>query len=393
MTRVTVLHSLPTWLPLTATWLHALIVNQPEDIACHVACDVRDDRGAFPVANLHCQRDEHPFRYVMDKVLRRSRLRRRSSHLAAIARTSSADIVHSHWGDVAWRDLPSVRQSGCRHVVTFYGKDVNYLPNRFPIWRERYRELFASVDAILCEGPHMGRCIAALGCDARKIIVNSLGIDLERIHYQARSWKPGEELRFLIAASFREKKGIPDGLAAIATACRGMAFSITVIGDASGDPRSQPEKLLIQRTISENGLDSRVRLLGYQPYEVLLREAYAHHIFVSPSITAADGDTEGGAPVTLIEMAASGMPVLSTTHCDIPHVIDHPLGGLLAPERNRAALAENLRAYISRPQDWPGLTAHARRRIEGEFEIRRQSRRVAEVYRGLVAPANTPVAR
>ena len=73
--------------------------------------------------------------------------------------------------------------------------------------------------------------------------------------------------------------------------------------------------------IEKHKLQSKIRMLGFQPYSVLLEEAYTHHIFLSPSVTASDGDTEGGAPVTLIEMLATGMPIVSTTHCDIPEII------------------------------------------------------------------------
>ena len=101
--------------------------------------------------------------------------------------------------------------------------------------------------------------------------------------------------------------------------------------------------------IEKYNLRSKVRLLGYQPFSVMLEEAYGHHIFLSPSVTASDGDTEGGAPVGIIEMTASGMPVISTTHCDIPEVIQNGVTGLLAEERDVEGLIDNVRAVYSRP--------------------------------------------
>ena len=41
-----------------------------------------------------------------------------------------------------------------------------------------------------------------------------------------------------------------------------------------------------------------------------------------------------GLPVTLMEMAASGMPVISTRHADIPELVEHQRTGLLADERD-----------------------------------------------------------
>lgn len=57
------------------------------------------------------------------------------------------------------------------------------------------------------------------------------------------------------------------------------------------------------------------------PYDRLLDEIARHHVFLSPSVTAPDGDSEGGAPVTIIEAAASGMPVVNSTHCATPEAV------------------------------------------------------------------------
>jgi len=48
-----------------------------------------------------------------------------------------------------------------------------------------------------------------------------------------------------------------------------------------------------------------------------------------------DGDCEGGAPVSLIEASASGIPVVSTVPCDIPQEVKDGLTGRLLPEGTR----------------------------------------------------------
>ncbi|NIP81231.1 MAG: glycosyltransferase, partial [Gemmatimonadetes bacterium] len=54
---------------------------------------------------------------------------------------------------------------------------------------------------------------------------------------------------------------------------------------------------------------------------------------------AANGDGEGGAPTTLLEAQAVGLPVVASRHADIPWVVA-PEAGLLAPEEDPEALAE-----------------------------------------------------
>ena len=54
---------------------------------------------------------------------------------------------------------------------------------------------------------------------------------------------------------------------------------------------------------------------------------------MAPSVTASDGDMEG-TPMALVDMAATGMPIISTTHSDIPEIIRHGETEFLAEERD-----------------------------------------------------------
>jgi colanic acid/amylovoran biosynthesis glycosyltransferase len=230
----------------------------------------------------------------------------------------------------------------------------------------------------------MARCIAALGVDAAKIQVFRLGVDLELIPFVARANPVGRgKLRFLIAGSFREKKGIPYALEALGRFHQSFPdIEITVIGDSGGSVREEREKQKILHEVRQWGLSDKIQFLGYQPYEHLRRQFYDHHIFLSPSVTASDGDTEGGAPVTIIEAAASGMPVVSTTHCDIPYVLSEENQAFLAPERDAPALVRTLIELISR-RDWGPIVSANRRLVEQELDVRTQGRRLAEIYREL----------
>jgi colanic acid/amylovoran biosynthesis glycosyltransferase len=380
-----VVHSLPTWLPLTSPWLYQLVIKAPADVVSHVVCLSTANLPAFPFANLHCLSDR-PLRFRWETGLRRWRLRRHMPFLVETVQRTESTIVHSHWGDAGWADGPSVHRAGAQHVVTFYGKDVNFLPRQDVRWLARYRELFEAVSLVICEGPHMGQCIAALGCDPAKIRVHHLGVENDKIAFKPRRWNPrsGGPLRILIAASFREKKGIPLALTALARLRRRVPeLFVTVVGDSSADPRSVPEKQRILAAIQDGGLTDRVRLLGYRPHDVLMAEAYQHHIFLSPSLTAADGDTEGGAPVSLLDMAASGMPIVSSTHCDIPHLIQHGVTGWLAREADLEALVAQLEAVVADPQCWEEVVHAGRQRTEQEFDAAVQACRLADLYRSL----------
>jgi colanic acid/amylovoran biosynthesis glycosyltransferase len=238
--------------------------------------------------------------------------------------------------------------------------------------------MFDSVARVLCEGTHMAEGLRALGCPDEKVTVQHLGLDLERFAFRTRSWDGSGPLRVLLAGSFTEKKGLTLAVEALGALKERVGIEATIVGDANREARNQEEKRRIEQAIARSGLT--VRMLGYQSHERLLAEADRHHLFISPSVTATDGDTEGGAPVTLIEMAALGLPVVSTRHADIPEVLPERLGCLLADERDVDGLVSRLEWLVDSPERWEPLTRAVRNHIESEYDVRQQAQRLAAVY-------------
>ncbi|NJL33455.1 MAG: colanic acid biosynthesis glycosyltransferase WcaL, partial [Chloroflexaceae bacterium] len=355
----------------------------PIDIENHIVCQYLRNLDQFAVPNIHALEQASPWQQTWDRWVRKSKVRPYLGYLVEQAQRCGARVLHSHFGPGGWNNLGAARRARLKHVVTFYGLDINYLPTVQPRWRERYRDMFRQIDRVLCEGSYMAGSIAQLGCPAEKILVHHLGIAVDAIAFQPRCWQPGEPLRVLLTGTFHEKKGIPYALEALGRLQHSVPLEITVIGDAKNEPRSLAEKQKILATIAKHDLHAKVRLLGYQPYARLFEEAYQHHIFLAPSVLASNGDCEGGAPVTIIEMAATGMPVVSTRHCDIPGVVLDGVTGLLADERDVDGLIARLCHLISNPQQWQAMAEAARRHIEAEFDARVQGERLAAIYRDL----------
>ena len=380
----TVIHSYPVWLPQTQTWMYNQIDALGEHgVEAHVVCERTENLDQFHVPNIHSLEDAGSVRTTWDKALRKMRIRRYLGHLVNVGRQVRAQLVHSHFGNVGWANLGAVRRLGAKHVVTFYGMDVNMMPQQ-KIWRDRYERLFAEASLFLCEGSHMARCLITLGCPQSKVRVHHLGVNVSEIRFAPRAWHPGETLRILVAATFREKKGICDALEALGELQKHVPLEVTIIGEATREDRSQAERTKILVTITKHGMRERVRLLGFQPQCVLWDEAYRHHLFLSPSVTAADGDTEGGAPVAIIEMAASGMPVISTTHCDIPEVLQPARDRFLAPERDPAGLADRMRDLLENWQSLHATLQAQRHYIEKQYDTREQGSRLAGHYRATI---------
>jgi len=384
---IRVVHAVNQWLGPSETWLYNQIACLPADrVQARVVANSRHPTTPASFTDVPVSAfSDQTLRYALYRARNRLRPRPvRNNLLETCLRSKDVGVVHSHFGPAGWATARLTPRDGPRQVVTFYGYDVNWLPTRTPEWRDRYRELFARVDVVLCEGQAMAASIEALGCPRAKLRVHHLGVDTDAIAFRPRSYRAGEPLRLLIAARFHEKKGIPDGLRAIGRVrANHAALSVTIVGDRDDSPESAAEERRIEAAIAEADLEDAVSFTGMRSASELSELAYDHHVFVSPSRTARDGDTEGGAPVSIIEMAASGMPVVSTTHCDIPAVLGTPNRALLTPEADAEGLYRQLEELLEL-SEWVSLAKANRHHIEREYDLLRQSEQLADLYTELV---------
>ena len=376
---VTVIHWCHNWLSQTETWLYNQVRYLPEHVDSHVVCESTSNLEQFELPNIHSFSEAPKWRNYWERGLRKLYFRTHLGYLVTQLQKRKTDILHSHYGPQGWASLGAVRGTGVKHVVTFYGADVSRTPSEDKRWQDRYKTLFREADAVFCEGPYMRNSLIDLGCPEDKVHVQHLGVPVSEIVFRPRTYKIGERLQVLMAGSFREKKGIPYAIEALGRLNEETPVDVTIIGDTVL-ARDKDEKRRILDTIDRWKLRPFVRLLGYQPHETLIEEATKHHVFLAPSVHASDGDSEGGAPIVLLEMAAAGLAIVGTTHCDIPEVIRNGQTGLLAPEHDAEALLGHLRTLVAAPERWQKMLVAGRRHIETNYSAVTQGRRLSMLY-------------
>jgi colanic acid/amylovoran biosynthesis glycosyltransferase len=290
------------------------------------------------------------------------------------------NVIHAHHGPSGFVFLKLKKVFKFPLITSFYGYDMSMLPKQNIEWISRYKKLFKQGNRFLVEGTQMKKSLMQLGCDQEKITIQHLGVDLNKIKFIPRELKE-DQIRVLMVGHFREKKGIPYGIRAFAKVKKKHNnMQLTIIGNSSGKIREEKEKKRIIRAIENNKLSNCVKMMGYQPYPVFLKEAYKHHIFLSPSIHASSGDKEGGAPVSILDMSASGMPILSTSHCDIPEIVLNGKSGYLVPEKDVDALAKKLEFLVENPSIWKKMGEKGREHIKKNYNIVTQIKKLEEIY-------------
>lgn len=300
-------------------------------------------------------------------------------------RQHGAGLIHSHFGNRGYYDLKLKKRLGVPQVTTFYGYDVSVLP-REEKWQTRYRALFDGCDRFLAEGTYMKKSLVNLGCAPEKVRVQRLGVDLDRIRFIPRKMEKDRRVRLLFASTFRDKKGLTYCLEAFANALQSYKnMELTIIGDAGRSRHETAYKDRVLSVIRDRHLEDKVRMKGFLDYPAFIEEAKNHDIFLGHSIHEANGDNEGGAPVTLIEMSGYGMPVISTLHCDIPEVIRDNESGLLVPEKDVDALTDRIVYLAGHPELWEKMGRAGRKHVEEAYDIRKQVLKLEQIYTDLLA--------
>lgn len=260
------------------------------------------------------------------------------------------------------------------HLATcFRGYDLSKRVQEEP---DRYRRLFERGDLFLPVCRYFADRLVALGCDPDRIVVLHSAIDCRHFAFRPRQPEPDGTIRIVGTGRLIEKKGFADGIQAVIELRRQYPkLQYTIIGDG---PMMGP----LQAQVRQAGVADAVQLVGAQAHDVVAKILDQAHLFLLPSVTAADGNEEG-IPNALKEAMAMGLPVVSTTHAGIPELVDDGVNGYLAPPRQPAALIACLQRLIESPGDWPRLGRAGRARVEADFEMDRTNAQLEQLLMAL----------
>jgi colanic acid/amylovoran biosynthesis glycosyltransferase len=282
------------------------------------------------------------------------------------------DVIHAQFGQPGYyiyRALVGDRRP--RLIVNFYGWDATGLPASVPAWRRRYQELFRYSNlAVVVEGPVMKTRVAALGCPEDKIHVVPLCLARPLAGWLATPWTSAGRERHVLGfvGRFVEKKGFTFALRALVPLLKSQPhLRVVIVGDG-------PERALIERLVLEHGLGAQVTLKGMLPHAETLAEVGRMGALVVPSLTARDGDSEGGAPTMIAEAQIMGTPMIASDHADIPFSLtDH---SYMFKEGDGRSLLEAVERYLEDGGEsydielarQRTLERHDRRRIREQYE-------------------------
>lgn len=198
------------------------------------------------------------------------------------------------------------------------------------------------------------------------------GLDLQEFPYRSPADRPP-----VIVAIGRlvEKKGFDDLVEACALlADRGRTFTCRIHGNGLLRPA-------LEAQIERLGLTNRVELVGPRPQGEIIQAIQGAAVVAVPCVVGKDGDRDG-LPNVIQEALALGTPVISTDVTGIPEVVRDGETGLQVPQHDPVALANALERLLADSALRVRLATGARRLMEAEFDIRRNTERRRAIFRG-----------
>ena len=240
---------------------------------------------------------------------------------------------------------------------------------------ETYRFLFARGELFLPNAEHMRELLVHLGAPESRTKLHRLGVDTERFSFVDRSERRLPPLIISIGRMV-EKKGFVYLLDACALLREwGAEFQLEVLGDGPG--RGE-----LEGRCQELGLCDQVSFLGWCDQEKVAEQLCRADILVAASVVASDGDEEG-LPLTLVEAAATGLPLVGTKHAGIPEIVRDGETGFLVEERDSEALARAIQQLLDDRDLRLKLGGSARRIVEQAFNSQAQAVALGAALRGI----------
>jgi glycosyltransferase involved in cell wall biosynthesis len=202
--------------------------------------------------------------------------------------------------------------------------------------------------------------------------LNPYGVDLDR--FQGAQPAQAEPL-FLAVGRFVDKKAPHLTLLAFSRVAAALpAARLVMVGDGP----LWEACLHLRRVL---GLEAQVELPGPLPHDEVAALTRRARAFVQHSLVTSYGDSEG-TPVSILEAAGAGLPIVATRHGGIPDVISDGAHGYLVDEGDVAGMAARLEQLARDPALAASLGAAARARIQSDYTL---DKRLAALWQIIAA--------
>jgi len=373
-----VLHILDYYLPVTMNWIGRLIESTEQDVTNYISSkyyspdqtqlDTRFKN--FGIASTYPVKTSKKLINIFFK-------RSFELQIKKFVELEKIDIIHFHFGNIAIEYIRLIRKFGNKCVVSLYGYDYEYLCHLKPTTKKYYLEMASIGVKFVVEGSYSKSWLES-------IQIPSVNIKMVHMLFpnELKKEKHFSNSKILLSqpATYTEKKGQDSFLNALASSKCKDRFVVQMHGEIA-DPNYHKELLKIIKfgNLKQVTLDTKI---SFSEYGKLLQKS---NFIFNLSQRSKNNDTEGGVPMILKDALASGTPVLTTSHCDIPDWISHGYNGFLNLERDISGVTNSLESIAQLSQtDYQRLCSSAFESVRLKVNAEITKSELIDLYHGRI---------
>ena len=279
------------------------------------------------------------------------------SNLKASLKENNITAVLAEYGPSGVALFPICKALKIPLIVHFHGYDA-YRDDVLQTYGQKYKELFALAQAFVCVSKNMEDQLLGLGCPREKLHLIHYGID--PLLFQPSAKIERRFGQFISCGRFVAKKSPFSTIRAFNLVQEKYPESrLTMIG--GGELLDECKELC-----SKLGLIEKVEFAGILSQTEIIKHYQTAFAFLQHSIRTSNNDSEG-APLSIMEASAAGLPVVSTFHAGIPEIIADSVTGFLVNENDIEAMAQKMIRLLEDPKKARSIGKMGQDKIMKEF--------------------------
>ncbi|MBK7810305.1 MAG: glycosyltransferase family 4 protein [Saprospiraceae bacterium] len=373
-----VLHILDYYLPVTMNWI-ARLIESTEDEATHYISSKYyspeqaklDNRfKSFGIASSYPVKTSKKLIHLFFKRAFEQQIEKFIQH-------ENIEILHFHFGNIAIENIRLIRKFGDRSIVSLYGYDYEYLYHLKTSTKKYYQEMVSYGVQFVVEGSYSKSWLESIQIPSANIKMVHMLFPKE-----LKKEKHFTNSKILLSqpATYTEKKGQDSFLYALASSKNKDRFLVQMHGEiADSYYYKELQKIIKLGNLKQVTLGTKI---SFEEYGKLLQKS---NFIVNLSQRSKNNDTEGGVPMILKDALASGTPVLTTIHCDIPDWISHGYNGFINHERDISGITDSLQ-YIAQlsQSDYQRLCFSAIETVRLKLKAQITKNELIDLYHGRI---------
>ncbi len=287
-----------------------------------------DDAGAFLIRSKFGLMS-----YLIQKrIFKKQNIQVRTKALVRYLVKEKIDVVLAEYGMVGAMVTDACKMANVPLIIHFHGADAHHIPT-VQKYKEGYLKAFEYATTIIGVSKDMINSLRKLGAPDDKLVLNPYGINTER--FRKGETQQGQNFTFIFVGRFVAKK-YPQAIVNAFFSVSKQFPEAKLIMAGDGPLFEETKALSVQLNLSD-----KITFTGVVSSDKISELMKQSSCYVQHSVTTPDGDMEG-TPNTILEAAATGLPIVSTRHAGIKEAVLDGLSGFLVDEYDVNGMANRM---------------------------------------------------